>query len=509
MKAIYNVIVTLLITQYAYGQFEIWDSSFAKKGLLHLHDINWSTISGHIHKIKDAYYLASVYRDNLRKNKIGIVKFNGEGIIDSAYFNNGFNETDIVLQREGYAFNYNEKSFFSLSNGDILAIYTLIKTTSPNLGSTILDIFKFDVAGKLDLEFGDQGHLIIDEGYRNSGYTFFELTDSSYLVAYNTADSGVSQFNVHVVKFNNLGKIDSSFGSQGLLKLYNKTNIQSKHINIFKGKILISYSTIDSSIVFTRFDFNGKIDSLFEDNGTYKFKLSNSITNTLIQLFLVGGNFYGITIEGIFSLNQDLILRNDFGINGFLSSQSDFFKDFNNHDLYLKSDRFILIGYNTNCDCFAISSLNFNGEPASFENRAWITFTDSLKYAPTQRRCVVYDDVLYVVGTFRNYLKNRNNIVISKILSGPFTVYNEEVEKPTPGLEIYPNPANDILCLNSKNNYYVNTTYDIFNIEGLKVKSFSGNNNCFNINDLPVGTYCLIGRSSTGKIVDYSKFIKL
>lgn len=109
--------------------------------------------------------------------------------------------------------------------------------------------------------------------------------------------------NMHLVRFNNDGTIDSSFGTSGFV---NSTLVnETAGVNVMKiqtdGKIVITGAFLNGSGFFSfatvRYNVNGTIDTSFGSNGFAKTDFHNASFSEAVEIqndgkILVGGNTY-------------------------------------------------------------------------------------------------------------------------------------------------------------------------------------------------------------------------
>lgn len=131
----------------------------------------------------------------------------------------------------------------------------------------------FSQDGTIDTSFGENGIAFFShENYETRGEAILSLPNESYLIAGNTyihVAGSWQEKSFYLAKFTSTGKIDLSFGVDGVLFFPKGTNGDSGFGNMIKqtdGKILIT-ALIDGQWVLMRINDDGIFDNSFGLNG--------------------------------------------------------------------------------------------------------------------------------------------------------------------------------------------------------------------------------------------------
>lgn len=138
-------------------------------------------------------------------------------------------------------------------------------------------ITRFNADGTPDISFGENGTVVVRATFnKDTAAQMLELPNGNILVL--SAGSGFSNGGeVQLYQLTNLGKIDSSFGVNGIVSYHrnsgspHQTFPQQMH-RLADGSILVLYIALADNLwpSIVKFNSNGTIDNSFGVNGVYK-----------------------------------------------------------------------------------------------------------------------------------------------------------------------------------------------------------------------------------------------
>jgi uncharacterized delta-60 repeat protein len=338
------------------------------------------------------------------------------------------------------------------------------------ISSILIHLFSFSqLAGSLDASFGANGFSNHDFG---NLYFFPEMAveqpDGKFLVSgQNNLESG----KIVVIRFLENGIIDNSYGTNGRATFgntpFNAANAIHKMVLQLDGKLLLLGDCTVGPLILIRFNQNGSIDSSFGQNGYYVS--DNPILNRTIDFeiqndnkILVSHNGFNPSLPFISRLNSNGTIDTTFGNNGKIftlsNSEQGAFKIINQQDqkfivLVFQGNTVFLKRYNQD-GTLDNSYLNANGY------NFWLAYADfrfSLITQPDGKCLIKRPD-------------NNNSIKISRInIDGSFdtsfgfngTVYfntpnntfssNDKFVVQSDGKILVPGLFNDLVNFNGNN----------------------------------------------------------
>jgi len=224
--------------------------------------------------------------------------------------------------------------------------------------------------GSLDNSFNGTGYVITSiSPSHDRCYCLVIQPDGKIILAGTKADTAIA-----LVRYNNDGSLDNSFGSNGISVTY----IESATSNVLgitlqnDGKIMITgYSKTFSSghdFLIGRYNSNGSLDSTFGINGFSKTSITSSEMADGIAIqqdgkYVIAGYFYnGVDWEiAILRYKTNGIIDSTFGINGIVATE---IPDYSNEDAYrviVQPDgKIIVCGDACNATNFDFALLRYN-----------------------------------------------------------------------------------------------------------------------------------------------------
>ncbi len=311
-----------------------------------------TTLEGELNSMviqKDDKIVAVGYSINSNTNNenLTLVRFTDNGKLDESFGESGLIVTEISNQKEI------GESVAIQPDGKIVCVGTT--QHDPNF-----DIFlvRYDEYGQLDPYFGLGGIVItnIKSGH-DLGKSIAIQNDGKLIVAGFTYSK--DNFCMTLLRYDSNGKLDSTFAKSGIAITDIKSSIGKLDLALQSdGKIiLVGPSKVDNTHHFTvvRFNNNGSLDKSFGNNGITKtiigdFSEAESVAIDSYGNIVVAGTT-GLENESfvVAMYNQNGILDPDFGLNGIVKI------NFNNssvdraHSLIIENDgKIIVAGETTN-----------------------------------------------------------------------------------------------------------------------------------------------------------------
>jgi len=170
----------------------------------------------------------------------------------------------------------------------------------------------FAQPGALDMSFGNGGKVITDVG--GFPISLVKLQADGKIIVGGTSDS------IFLVRHNENGTLDLSFGKDGISKLPLDASLSGMQISTDNKIIIIGTSYLNSpdKPILIHCTSNGKLDSSFGDNGKVILNLIHPPSGALFQpdgkILLYNNKTYADFI--IMRLNDDGSMDNSFGSNG-------------------------------------------------------------------------------------------------------------------------------------------------------------------------------------------------
>ncbi len=429
-----------------------------------------------------------------------------DGSPDLSFGDNGV--VTYVLEGEDHWINgVDEKS-----NGQILA---LIKTLDFQTGD--LDrVFAFNEDGSMDEDFGDNGILDISNPDINfNGLRV--LPDNSYFL------TGYSNSVLTILKYDEEGTLDTSFGDNGVLQPFDNGVVGSSMIInedqtlFFLGNKIIND---EPHLHFYKFLENGIPDTTYGDNGLVLHSLgavSNVSTSfrKVDEFFYLGINFSenNETTKNIFRFLINGEIDNTFGVNGriLIPIEEEYYVSFN-----VFNDGNILVGgsywdwlsetlirktikinsqgqqiqnFGNGGAIYGRSGVHIQGNQRFIADGSFVDFEGgvSLNYSRffpngTHDNSFQFSSNYYELGGFAmKHLQSGKilivgsdiwyngpdiKIILQRFNNNPLNVSDIVKNK----VAIYPNPSSGVFQL--QNNFpFNNNSYDIYDSLGKKIQS--------------------------------------
>lgn len=498
----------------------ILDSSFANNGKI-LRD---SMPLGHatsVTTLNDNKILAGgvsyihVYNDNSGDfdhiyNSLCIAKYNSNGTFDRSFANNGL----LFIDYDSLSiFGFQTVKMVVQQDGKILIAGSVLFPGANSLRDIIT--VRVTPNGIIDSSFGLNGVVITDLNQKSmDNFASMLLQDDQKIIVvantYHEANTSPLLIDsIVAIRYENNGKIDSSFGKQGktIIAYNNKPGSNAtSSLLLHTGQVLIAgYSYSDSSFLLTALNNNGITDSSFGTNGftITSFKthqdpggpcpcdehaFANDLAINSSGKIILGGVYEYYQYSDTY---YDIALARYNGESVLPITLSSF--------TATKKQSSVLLNWQTasetNNNYFSIERSDNNSD--SFKEMARV----SSKGNSAQTQQYSFEDFVPLNGVNYYRLKQVDNdgeVTTSKIVLVDFAK--------VASLKLYPNPVKNIL--NIEGLAGSKTTLSIIDVNGKVLTSATTVTNTYNwnIKALPPGNYYL--RIETGKKITSIKFVK-
>lgn len=284
-KLITCLFILVVINITANGQPGSLDPSFGKGGKVYF---NYSTSDDANYKVGEKVF-------ELSDGKVLVVFAAGinymatrllaDGNIDRTYGNNGY--SDILPFRADNA--------IIQSNGKIVISGSKLVTRPDGGESRIIILGRLGANGNIDSAFGSNGLLFLNNYFDLATTRPMVIQNDEKIIVelQTTIYSPNAVYSIVLIRLNPDGSFDNSFGNGGIASnslsdLANSPNFVSLSINnenkIIAVGALYDYTTGQNSTVIIRFDNNGSLDNSFGTNGKQVVNLNpNSNINFTLK----------------------------------------------------------------------------------------------------------------------------------------------------------------------------------------------------------------------------------
>ncbi len=356
------------------------------------------------------------------ERKVGLVRLNTNGTLDSTFGTNGISISSFMNKGE------DSRAILVQKDGKII-ISGSISFSTPSF-YTECALFKYNFDGTIDQSFGISG--IATAKVPNGYYPSFAIQQSDskiisggYLLGNNT--------DVYMFRFNSDGTLDNSFG------------------------------------------INGKVQTDFNSEDEYAYKIALQSDN---KILIVAGirNATGSDF-GILRYSADGLLDNTFGFNGKVVTDFSLLNNVSNSIAIQEDHKIVIAGFvgdspNHN---FALARYNASGSlDLSFGNNGKVVTDfggDDAGFGMTLQK----DNKILVAGNSINSSKV-GEIAISRYLSGLEIVNTIGANLEFKDVHYYPNPSNDNAILEYSLTKDQILNISLFDLGGIKIQSFVDKN---------------------------------
>jgi uncharacterized delta-60 repeat protein len=293
------------------------DSSFGNNGFT-VWDNNGNTDAFYdMVRSSEGKIFLSGYTANANNETPAVIQVDASGQLNNAFGNEG------MVAIEPTATDGETEDMAIFRENIYIAYYAMIDDDFSGA------ITKYDLTGKLDTTFGEQGKKTIF--YNDQSYTPRAITIDNQENVYILANRG-GQF--VVTKMNKNGMMDQSFGDMGAF--FHKfdrgfanvedISLQADSLILVTGQNFISSATNpEAPLVVFRLDPTGNLDETFNQNGQKTITLGEEVRLNAYKVFwseqeeklLIIGSYYTDNHDGlVIRLNTDGSNDDTFGNNG-------------------------------------------------------------------------------------------------------------------------------------------------------------------------------------------------
>ncbi len=417
MKRFVYIIFLFTIINILYAQDGTIDTEFGINGKISIHVPDINLRSKTLLVLDDDSFLAGInleynHYGNYESRGFNIYKFDKNGLLDTSFGENGLlffpnegNKRSFIISLDRYNdkifvhYLYKDVNMVSIINfsGEILKsfeidgginYYTNIKFQSgqkfivsgtKNINHVFVPIFqRYSFDGQKDMNFGTNGEV----RFEDLNYTYFNChdfdidTNGSILIIGDAGNYGeVSR--PFILKYDENGRIDTSFASQGKYFFHILDNSYygyCKNVKVLPdNKILVSIEALypngtggwwGKKPAIVRLNSDGSFDTSFANNGKHIFETYHNANDSFrcmnIQpdgkILIGGGSSYPFPIFDtdyyMIRLQSNGSLDTGFANNGF------FVSDFNGHetcyifDIQLQKHAILALGVENTTDNF-------------------------------------------------------------------------------------------------------------------------------------------------------------
>jgi uncharacterized delta-60 repeat protein len=203
-----------------------------------------------------------IFTGNTGEHSLVVARFNSDGTLDSSFGNNGIFNYLLEPQKD-----LEDIQACLLNDDKLLLTYS---TFNNIIFKTYL--VKIAITGRLDETFGNNGKILVDS--TTSQTTMLSISRQGmdkFIIARSTF--GTAAIEMELIRFQNNGIIDTTFGSRGHIKNVSNAGYDPALMKIHtNGKIYIIYNgfNINNTFPVTRLNPNGVLDLSFGTNGVAK-----------------------------------------------------------------------------------------------------------------------------------------------------------------------------------------------------------------------------------------------
>ena len=292
-----------------------------------------------------------------------VTRYNSDGSLDTSFSLDGKVTTDFGGDDYG-------TSVAIQSDGKIV-----VTGYGSSGGNDDFAIARYNTDGSLDTSFDTDGKLLIDFGRYENGKALAIQTDGKIVLAGTSVALGGLAANMHLLRLNTNGSLDSTFDSDGKVTTDIGPNDDALSIAIQNdGKLIIGGGSDASGNLETtliRYNSNGSLDTTFNSDGiaTIDFAISNDAAYSVAiqsdgKIIAAGyADLGGQVVFALLRLNSNGSLDTTFDTDGKITTAFGSFYD-GAYSVVIQSDGKIIASGNSNNGSqalFATARYNTNG----------------------------------------------------------------------------------------------------------------------------------------------------
>lgn len=501
------------------------DLKFATNGTINLNKKFGKTL------LLDDNKLLVPYGDQL-KDYLTVAKYNPDGSLDQTFGINGL----AIYNSPNYYSPYIEDAFrpkaITVQADDKIVVCGEMLYYKNRSYYNDFFLIRFNSNGTLDLSFGSGG--LIRQSINDDTEYFSDIALDSYgriiAVGQTTSNNNTNQYTESVaMRFLNNGELDTTFATNGILKLnltgwdyFNQIKILINGSILIAGAFEVTTNNLD--VMLLKLTQNGQFDTSFGNNGRVNLGFNTSgycrplniITKPDDKLILIGShrsNYNGNGSEIFFSkfLSNGILDTSfsDDGINIVSVSVPKHHTVTPTNIIQLPNNKLFIIGYSRRSDMtngdldFSITKFN---EDSSLDK----SFCNNGSYVNTNSNLLGYSSGIHrhsdgkLIIVIETWCCNRLGLGNIYRFTDNNLLGIDENDVTKNNLTVFPNPSKNKFEILINDNIQ---KVEIFNLIGQKIKTIISNFNDIDATDLEKGTY-LLKIYVDNKKIKYSKIIK-
>ncbi len=471
-----------------YSQTATLDNTFGSGGLV-ITNINDRNDGEADLKVQpDGKILQLGYSYDSLTFKMILIRYNIDGSIDTTFGNQGFVDGYIIDST------MSANSLVLQNDGKILV------TGAAKFNTTYqAAIMRFNADGSPDNSFDSDGIKIFPAGLANSEFLFLLIQPDDKIVAVGDADDSLGTYQDYAIaRFHPDGMLDSTFGINGMVKTMISAYSDIPHDAILQndGKIVtVSYNI---NFIVVRYNNDGTLDNSFGVNGIadlavgfyncFAYDLEIKSNGQILVCGTIDDPFTSSTDVGIVQCNTDGSVDPGFGSAGLVTTDvaGSLFND-GGMDLSILGDGKLLVGgyssYGTYKDFVLIRYTADGWLDNSFNAGDGMVVTEILGYDDYCRSVEIQADGKVLMGGSSYNGSNYDMSMIrftSDLLSTDPSILADQTN-------LYPNPATREITIEAP---YKVEKVEIFNLQGQLVSIKNPDqNNQIDISEISNGHY--------------------
>jgi uncharacterized delta-60 repeat protein len=235
---------------------------------------------------------------------------------------------------------------------------------------------RFNSNGTLDTSFNATGRVVTNINAEAAAYTLLQQPDGKLLAA-GSSSSGAGSTDIALVRYNNDGSLDNTFGTNGIaVDIFNEgwdIAIANRIVRLDDGKLLVagykaSLGQTSHHILLSRYNADGSLDTTFNNTGKVVTTVDtkDSAQALLVQnngKLLIGGYAYDRYNNYSFMLARyepDGSPDNAFGTNGIVKTRID--QNAMVNDIIEQDDgKIVAVGNGNSAKSITVARYNMDG----------------------------------------------------------------------------------------------------------------------------------------------------
>lgn len=494
-------IILLLLQICSDASAQDLDYSFGVKGIVNM---PYDTFKYHSEEI---FYGVAQQTDGkiiAAGSDFTVIRYHINGMVDSTFAING------KLRKVFGTMSESANTAIIQPDGKILVSGTVWVNGNANFA-----IIRLRPDGSLDSTFSQDGRNIIDISGQDACGGMSLQPDGKIILC----GSIKSSDSVIILRLNSDGTLDSTFNNHKVFFIYGASNSWTMGLNAVTikpdGKILACGNLNPVSREFSLIQLlpNGELDSTFGNHGivtTANTGVANNIALQTDGKIIIGG--IGIATGGgyIIRYMPNGIIDSSFGVKGrVLITHSLGFTLFEDVEID-KNGKIYATGQITNNICYQgddmlLMRFNIDGSiDTDYAPNGIIT--KASKYSEgTYGMLIQQDGRILAVGYAKVDPASKQFCMLRY---WPYPLSSDDIENTKTQINIFPNPASDVLYLDNNSNELNSFNYIVTDITGQTIQEGIISDRKINISNIPNGLYMLRIFNKESTIKCYTRFTK-